>query len=95
MQGTGVGHVTEVLHSTMAAAAGGGGTALLSMVNNDDDDTYPSAGGGASSLSSSALNDDEVTVQYTMNHMIVQFGYPLLRLCLALLIIYLASGVSS
>ena len=78
----------------MASTAGGGGGALLAMINNDDeDDNYQSTGG--SSTSSSMMNDDEITVQYTMNHMIVQFGYPLLRLCIALLIIYLAGGVSS
>lgn len=75
----------------MAAAAGG--DTLLSMVNNDDDDVYPST--SSSGTSSSMMTDDEITVQYTMNHIIVQYGYPLLRLSIALLMVYLASGVSS
>lgn len=74
----------------MAAAAGG--DTLLSMAN-DDDDVYPST--SSSSTSTSMMTDDEITVQYTMNHIIVQYGYPLLRLSIALLMVYLASGVSS
>ena len=73
------------------AAAGGGDTSM--MIDNDDD-MYPSTS-SSSSASSSMMTDDEITVQYTMNHIIAQYGYPLLRLSIAFLIIYMASGVSS
>ena len=77
----------------MAAAAAGGGT-LLSRISSDitDDDAFMSRVGG--DVTSSSSSDDEVTVQFTMTHMIVQYGYPLLRLFIALLIVYMASGVS-
>ncbi len=65
---------------------------MLSLISDDtDDDEFMSSGGGVSSSSS----DDEIAVQFTMTHMIVQYGYPLLRLCIALSIIYMASGVSA
>jgi hypothetical protein len=68
------------------------GTDATTLTDTADDDTMFYS----SSSSSGTLTDgDKISVQNTMKRLIVQYGYPLLRLSVALLVIYMASGVSS
>jgi hypothetical protein len=81
--------------STSNAAAISLGRALVSMISDDTDDDDASLQLQVMSTSTAMMNDDEISVRYTMNHLIAVYGYPILRLAIALLVIYVASGVSS